>query len=218
MNEDDRRGLLIAFEGIDGTGKSSQIRLLAATLEGLGYRVVITREPTDGPHGRKIRALFSSRDRITPTEELELFMADRVEHVREVIEPALNSGWIVLTDRYYFSTVAYQGAAGQDPEALMVANEKIAPVPDLVVLLTLTPEQSIHRIKALRGEVLNDFEQEEVLTRVAAIFSGIERPYIARVDASGPLSEVRELVEVRVRGLLAEKLAGGAAPTGERKG
>jgi len=197
-----RRGLLLAFEGIDGTGKSSQINLLAATLTQLGCQVVTTREPTDGVHGRKIRALFTSRESLSPPEELALFMADRREHVRLVIEPALLSGQIVLTDRYYLSTAAYQGANGQDPEAIIVANELFAPVPDLVLLLTMTPAQGIHRIRALRGEVLNDFEQEEALTRVAAIFARLDRPYIARIDAAGSLLEVRAAVEARVLQLL----------------
>lgn len=213
-----RRGLLIAFEGIDGTGKSSQLQMLAATLAQRGRQVVITREPTDGPYGRKIRSLFTSRSRITPAEELELFMADRRQHVREVIEPALAAGKIVLTDRYYLSTAAYQGAAGQDPEAIMAANETFAPVPDLVLLLTLPPDQSIHRIRALRGEALNDFEQEETLTRVAAIFAGLDRSYLARVDAGGSLAEVQDRVEVHVQRLLAEKLASGAAPVEKERG
>ena len=213
-----RRGLLIAFEGIDGTGKSSQIQLLAATLEQLGYQVVTTREPTDGRNGRKIRSLFSSRARITPDEELELFMADRREHVREVIEPALRSGRIVLTDRYYLSTAAYQGAVGRDPEKIMAANEAFAPVPDLVVLLTLTPDQAIQRIRTLRGEALNDFEQEDTLIRVAAIFAGLDRGYITRIDAAASLVVVRAQVEARVRRLLVEKFAGGFAPGVEKKG
>ncbi len=212
-----RRGLLIAFEGIDGTGKSSQLKMLASTLKELGHQVVITREPTDGPCGRKIRSLFTSRSRITPAEELELFMADRREHVREVIEPALDSGWIVLTDRYYLSTAAYQGAAGQDPEVIMAANESFAPVPDLVLLLTLPPDQSIHRIRTLRGEALNDFEQEETLTRVAAIFAGLDRSYIAPIDAAGSLAEVQDRVEARVRHLLADKLVGGVRPAGGKR-
>ncbi|NTV13819.1 MAG: dTMP kinase [Desulfobulbaceae bacterium] len=200
-----RRGLLIVFEGIDGTGKSSQIKLLAATLTELGCPVVITREPTDGIHGREIRALFTRRESLAPAEELALFMADRREHVRLVIAPALLAGRIVLTDRYYLSTAAYQGANGQNPEAIMAANEAFAPVPDLVLLLTMTPAQGIHRIRALRGEVLNDFEQEEVLTRVAAIFAGLDRPYIARIDAAGPLAEVQAAIEARVRELLRTK-------------
>jgi len=205
----ERTGLLIAFEGIDGTGKSTQIRFLAATLAQQGHPVVVTREPTDGPYGRQIRALFTSRDEISPARELELFMADRREHVREVVGPALRAGKIVLTDRYYLSTAAYQGAAGQDPEAIIAANETFAPVPDLVLLLTMTPAQSIHRISVLRGEALNDFEQESSLTRVAAIFAALDRPYIARIDGAGPIEQVRREVAARVGRLLDERFAGG---------
>ncbi|HSH14189.1 MAG TPA: dTMP kinase, partial [Desulfurivibrionaceae bacterium] len=129
-----RRGLLIAVEGIDGTGKSSQVRLLAETLKGKGYPVVVTREPTDGPYGRQIRSFFLKRQQLSPEAELELFMNDRRQHVRELVAPALAAGEIVITDRYYLSTAAYQGAAGRDPEEIMTANEAFAPVPDLVLL------------------------------------------------------------------------------------
>jgi len=121
-----RAGLLIAFEGIDGTGKTTQIRLLAEKLTARGHRVVATREPTDGKYGRKIRELFTKRHHVSAQEELDLFIADRKEHVREVIAPALAAGKIVLTDRYYFSTAAYQGAAGQDPEKIIKLNQAFA--------------------------------------------------------------------------------------------
>lgn len=199
-----RRGLLLAFEGIDGTGKSSQVQLLADALRGQGYPVVTTREPTDGPYGRRIRAFFAKRHQLSPAAELELFMDDRRQHVRELIEPALASGQIVLTDRYYLSTAAYQGAAGRDPEEIMAANEAFAPVPDLVLLLTLPPAVGIRRIRELRGEALNDFEQAATLARVAEIFAGLQRDYIARIDASGSLAEVQRLIGARVRALLAE--------------
>ncbi|MBU0479862.1 MAG: dTMP kinase [Proteobacteria bacterium] len=179
-------GKLIAFEGIDGTGKSTQIRMLADCLSGRGFDVVTTREPTDGPCGRKIRSLFASRDQLTPEEELALFMDDRREHVRELILPALKRGAVVLTDRYYFSTAAYQGAAGHDPQAILAANEAFAPVPDLVIILDLSPEESVRRIRDLRGEALNDFEQQESLQAVAEVFAGFGMDYIKHVDASGP--------------------------------
>jgi len=199
-----RRGLLLAVEGIDGTGKSSQVRLLAETMRGEGYPVVVTREPTDGPYGRQIRAFFAKRHQLSTAAELELFINDRRQHVREVIAPALAAGQIVITDRYYLSTAAYQGAAGLDPEEIMAANETFAPVPDLVLLLTLPPALGIRRIRELRGEVLNDFEQEETLGRVAKIFANLRRDYITRIDASGSLTEVQALIGARVRALLAE--------------
>jgi dTMP kinase len=198
-----RRGLLIAVEGIDGTGKSSQVRLLAETLRGKGYPVVVTREPTDGPHGRQIRAFFLKRQELSPEAELELFMNDRRQHVREIIAPALAAGEIVLTDRYYLSTAAYQGAAGRDPEEIMAANEVFAPVPDLVLLLTLPPALGIRRIRELRGEALNDFEQAAALNRVAEIFAALKRDYITRIDASASLASVRQAVAARVEELLA---------------
>ena len=117
-----RKGWLIAFEGIDGTGKTTQIELLAEVLRQRGLRVVATREPTDGQYGRKIRQLYKNRKSVTPEEELNLFLHDRREHVVQVIAPALASGKVVLTDRYYYSTAAYQGAAGHDPQKIIAAN------------------------------------------------------------------------------------------------
>ncbi len=200
-----RQGLLIAVEGIDGTGKSTQVRLLTADLSARGYAVVQTREPTDGPYGRRLRASFASRHQLTPAVELELFMDDRRQHVREVIAPALAAGKIVVTDRYYLSTAAYQGAQGMEPEAIIAANEAFAPRPDLVLLLTLPPAEGIRRIRELRGDALNDFEQADNLARVARIFGGLAGDHIARLDADGSLEQVRQRIAARVAELLAAK-------------
>jgi len=203
MTTDCRRpGLLIVFEGIDGTGKSTQVRLLAEALRQQGREVVTTFEPTDGPHGRRIRELFTSRDSVSTEEELALFMADRRQHVDEVIRPALAAGQVVLSDRYYLSTAAYQGAAGLDPEAIIAANEAFAPVPDCVLLLEVPISLGRHRIEQLRGEVLNDFEREETLRRVADVFAVIRRDYIKRIDATGSLETVHRAVLAQVLPLL----------------
>ena len=198
------RGILIAFEGIDGTGKSTQLRLLADYLRDQGCTVIETREPTDGPSGRKIRKLYVDRSQCSPEEELELFIQDRRQHVREVIEPALAAGHIVLTDRYYFSTAAYQGAAGLDPDEVFARNS-FAPKPDLVILLTINPEVSLARIRDLRGEELNEFEQEEQLCRVAALFDSFRDPCIKRIDAAPVLAHVQEKIRTAVDDLLREK-------------
>ncbi len=200
--ESRRAGLLIVFEGIDGTGKSTQVQMLAEALRGLGREVVTTFEPTDGPHGRRIRELFTRRDTVSPEEELALFMADRRQHVAEVILPALAAGQVVLSDRYYLSTAAYQGAAGLDAERIIAENESFAPVPDCVLLLEVPIAVGRHRIEALRGEVLNDFEKEETLCRVAAVFNAIRRDYIKRIDASRPLAAVHRSVLDQVLPLL----------------
>ncbi len=202
MNE--KNGLLIAFEGIDGTGKSTQLTHLGKHLEEKGCQVVMTFEPSDGPYGKQIRELFVNRKNVSPEEELELFIQDRRQHVNEVIEPALAAGKIVLTDRYYFSTVAYQGAAGCDPETIFAKNN-FAPEPDMVVLLTIEAKQSLERIRQLRGETPNDFEQEEQLTQVAALFSSFTHPFIKRVDASKSFDDVQASIRNETDLLLQKK-------------
>lgn len=197
-----RAGLFIAFEGIDGTGKSTQVRLLADALAGKGHQVVVTREPTDGPFGRKIRELYTGRDQVSKEEELELFMADRRQHVEEVVGPALAAGKIVITDRYYFSTVAYQGAAGLDPDEIIRRNRAFAPQPDLVCLLVVPPEVGVHRIRNSRGDELNAFEQESTLEKVAAIFDSLAGDYIKRIDGTGAAPDVHLAVMARVREVL----------------
>lgn len=198
------RGILIAMEGIDGTGKSTQLRLLGRYLRGKGCPVIETREPTNGPFGRKIRELYVDRGKYSVEQELELFIGDRRQHVREVIEPALAGGRIVLTDRYYYSTAAYQGAAGMDPGEVFARN-RFAPRPDLVIMLTMRPEISLVRIQESRGEELNDFEQEDQLRRVAELFASFDDPSIRRIAADAPLETVAGEIRKAVDCLLQEK-------------
>ncbi|MFA7347294.1 MAG: dTMP kinase [Desulfurivibrionaceae bacterium] len=197
-----RKGMLIAFEGIDGTGKTTQIELLAKALRQRGLCVLTTREPTDGQYGRKIRELYKNRKSVTPEEELALFLDDRREHVAQVIGPALANGQVVLTDRYYYSTAAYQGAAGHDPQKIIAANELFAPVPDMVIMLEAPVSLGVHRVQKLRGETLNDFEQEGTLARVARIFAGLTSPNIRRIDGTGEAGVVHELIMKAVAELL----------------
>jgi len=182
-------GRLIVFEGIDGTGKSTQIRLLHEYLLRRGLQVLLTREPTDGPYGRRIRRLYGDRKQVDRREELELFLADRHEHVETELLPALARGTIVLCDRYFLSTVAYQGANGCDPAEILARND-FAPDPDLALLFEVDIATSLRRITIGRGEELNDFEQAETLARVSAIFSGLDLPYIYRIDAERSIEQV----------------------------
>jgi dTMP kinase len=192
-----KKGLLIAFEGIDGTGKSTQLRLLADFLKTEGASVITTYEPTDSKYGRRIRELYQDRGSCTLEEELALFIEDRRLHVRELIKPELATGNIVLTDRYYYSTAAYQGAAGMDT-AKIFARNSFAPVPDLVLLLTMNPEISIARIQEGRGEELNDFEQLDQLRKVADHFAAFNDPCIVRIDASLPPEQVQRQIQKTV--------------------
>ena len=198
------RGLFIAFEGIDGTGKSTQLQQLADYLRSRGLEVVETREPTDGPYGRRIRELYVDRGSCTPEEELDLFIQDRKQHVAEVIAPALAMGKAVLTDRYYYSTAAYQGAAGCDPDRIFSANS-FAPVPDMVLLLTMDPEASVKRIEQSRGETCNDFEQLEQLKKVADLFAGFSDNCITRIDAAAAVDQVQADIRKAVQPLLSSE-------------
>lgn len=203
-NQENNRaqGLFIVFEGIDGTGKTTQIEMLAEKLQARGLEVVATREPTDGSYGRRIRQLYQDRSSVTPDEELALFIDDRREHVRELINPALAAGKVVLCDRYYFSTAAYQGAAGHDPQKILAENERFAPRPNLVIMLVAPVSVGVHRVQKIRGDTLNDFEQESMLARVAEIFAGLEGDYIKRVDSTGDPQSVHEKVMAHVSALL----------------
>ena len=197
------RGILIVFEGTDGTGKSTQLSLLADYLQQHAYPVVTTREPTEGPFGQKIRALYQNRGDCTPRQELELFLADRKEHIDTLIEPALSSGKIVLCDRYYLSTIAYQGAIGFDIDELIRLNS-FAPIPDIALLFHASLDTSQHRITDGRGETLNDFEQIDNLEKVSAIFDSLKMPFIQRINAQGSIEDVQKRVLEQIEPILQE--------------
>jgi len=195
-----KKGLLIVFEGIDGTGKSTQLDLLAQYLSDNNYPVITTREPTEGQYGLRIRELYINRDSISKEEELELFLDDRREHVEQLIQPALSEGKIILCDRYFLSTAAYQGAAGFDPQEILNRNS-FAPDPDLALLFLATPELSIKRI-ANRGDTLNDFERKDELQRVSELFLSLDKPYILQIDGSGTIETIHQEVVKSVMTLL----------------
>ncbi|MFT5698738.1 MAG: dTMP kinase [Desulforhopalus sp.] len=204
----DKRGVLIVFEGTDGTGKSTQLSLLAHYLESKKYPVVTTCEPTQGQYGQRIRKLYLQRDSCTPREELELFLADRREHVENLLNPSLASGKIVLCDRYFLSTVAYQGAIGFDVDELVSLNN-FAPIPDIALLFQAPLDMGRKRITDNRGEQLNDFEQIENLQKVAAIFDSLSMPFIKKINAQGSIEDIHSNVLSEVLPMIPDALQTG---------
>lgn len=178
-----KRGILIVFEGIDGSGKSTQLRRSAAALRARGLDVVETGEPTRGTWGRKIREMARTTDRAPRETELAWFIKDRREHMQDFVEPALAAGRIVLCDRSYFSTVAYQGARGFDPARLLADSQAEFGRPDLVLFFDVDPELGLARVAARGGQHEPAFEELGYLERVAEIFRSLELPELVRIDA-----------------------------------
>lgn len=162
----------ISFEGIEGSGKTTQIQFLANRLESLGYDVLTTREPGGCPIADQIRhiLLHPDNDRLVPGAELLLYAAARAQHVAEVITPALEQGKIVLCDRYCDATLAYQGyARGLDLNLVQQLNDLAAGtcLPHLTLLLDMHPDQGLHRAQSRNavaaGPAEGRFEQESLI-------------------------------------------------------
>ena len=198
-HSDGPRGRLITVEGVEGAGKSTQVEGLRAWLVGRGVPAVRTAEPDGTPLGARLRQVLGDVDRVTPVTEALLFAAARAEHVQRVIRPALAGGQVVVCDRYVDSTVAYQGARGLDPALLLKQSEAEFPMPDLVLLLEIAVDAALTRVHARGGRIEGAFEARERLERVAAIFAGLERPYITRIDASADPERVAEKIAAALR-------------------
>jgi dTMP kinase len=193
-------GIFIVFEGIDGSGKSTHIKLLAEELRGRGLSVLETSEPSKDRIGTFIRDYAERNgDRFTLETETLLFAADRYEHVRQVIAPALKRGMVVISDRYFYSSIAYQGATGIDLDWIREMN-RFAPRPDLGILLDILPESSLERVN---GRAKTVFEVSDYLRKVRDIYLGmVEGGELVRVEADRPRDEVGADIRGLVDGLL----------------
>jgi dTMP kinase len=208
-----RRGKFITFEGLDGTGKSTQMRKLAAALRHSGHRVVETREPGGTPTGEKIRKVLldSATAGLNPFAEMALMFASRAQHIAEVIEPGLAAGAIVLCDRFTDSTEAYQGGGrklGSEPvrelHRVLCGNLQ----PDLTLLLDSDPHSSLNRARrrnerdsknSTRGHDENRFERETraFFTRVHNGYLAIakrEHARVAVIDARGTPAQTHQKI------------------------
>jgi dTMP kinase len=199
-----KKGLLIVFEGIDGAGKSTQARLLLRRLRARGFETVSFREPTRGKWGRQIRRLARQAGPVTPEEELELFVKDREENVRKNIRPALSRNWVVILDRYYFSTIAYQGAKGIDPARIRRLNEKFAVRPDLVFILDIEAGRGLGRIRSRKSKDLL-FERQRYLARVRRLFGELRGRMFVHLDGARPKKELSAEITSRALRLIKKK-------------
>ena len=191
-------GYLIVIEGIDGTGKSTQASMLSETLRENNHQVIQSFEPTNGQWGKKLRS-SATTGRLSIQDELAYFINDRREHVDEVIKPTIAAGGIVILDRYYFSTMAYQGARGIDPDSIRTQNESFAPKPDLLIVLDLDVDNALQRIGVRDGEA-NEFEKRESLTFCRDLFLGLKETDNAHViDANTSIEEVHEKLAALVK-------------------
>jgi len=179
-----KKGVLIVLDGIDGTGKTTQAKRLLAELRKKSADAVYFREPSDSPWGAAIKSKVATGSPLAPEEELELFQKDRQENVEKNLKPALKEKKVVILDRYYFSTIAYQGARGIDPETIQRQNESFAVEPDLVFILDILPKKGLDRIAASREKMDPHFEREDYLFKVREIFRRFEGHNIYHIDAS----------------------------------
>jgi len=181
-------GVLVNLEGIDGCGKSTQSKLLLEKLEGEGEKVIILKEPTKRPHGQKLWDVLHGKRKATNEEILELFVLDRIQHVEEKIQPALDDGTVILMDRYYYSSMAYQVAGGIDVEEIR-EKHVFAPKPDVVLIFDLPVSVALERVKGHSDA--DEFEKEEHLEKVREAYLDLGNDSLVRiVDATGTPEEI----------------------------
>ena len=176
-----KKGILIVFEGIDGSGKSTQALNLKQRLEEKMIDVVCFREPSQSRWGREIKLKAALPDSLTPEEELTLFQKDRAENVEKNLKPALAERKIVILDRYYYSTVAYQGAKGIEKERIRRLNERFVVEPDLVFVLDVEAGEGLQRISERKNKDLL-FERQDYLEEVRKNFLALSGDNIVHID------------------------------------
>ena len=200
------KGRFIVFEGIDGSGKTTQLKLLAERLRSEGKMVYMTAEPTDMPSGKALREALGGKVKKSEWDMALMFVSDRIAHNLDGesgIKKKLDEGYYVICDRYYYSTLAYQGYS-TDYEWVKGMNLSCPEIirPDVCIYLDLLPAQSLERITRGRDSV-EIYENEETLARVREKFLSViedigERDNIKRIDAYRTPEEIAEDVYAAV--------------------
>jgi len=183
------KGLFICVEGLDGCGKTTQTRLLVRKLGEMGWDAVYTAEPSRWKIGKFIQKYcLHGEERTSPIVEALLFAADRFEHVEKEVVPALNEGKIVVSDRYVYSSLAYQGATGLDLKWIEMINEH-AIRPDLAIFVDVEPEAVIRRLKPKKS-VMENLETQRKVREVYVKF--VENGELVRIDGNKSKKEVAD--------------------------
>ena len=184
-----QKGFFICVEGLDGCGKTTQTRLLVKRLKRMGYDAVYTAEPSRGRIGMFIkRYCLHGEKRVSAIVEALLFAADRFEHVEKEVIPALDEGKIVVSDRYVYSSMAYQGAAGLNLKWIEMVNEH-AIRPDLAIFVDVEPEAAVRRLKPKRS-VMENLETQHKVRKVYLNF--VERGELVKVNGGKSKREVSD--------------------------
>jgi dTMP kinase len=193
-----KNGIFIVIEGLDGSGKTTQAKLLAKKLEKT-HRVFLTAEPSCGKIGSYIREDCLYEEKRLPTEaEALLFAADRIEHVCSEVKPALEDGKLVICDRYVYSSLAYQGSAGLSLEWIKTINARSLQ-PDFSVFIDVPPEKVIERLKRKKS-VMETLETQQKVREVYLKY--VEKGELVRVDGDNPKDAVAEQLFLKVMELL----------------
>ena len=198
------RGKFITLEGIEGSGKSTSLDTISKILDTLDIEFIITKEPGGGPLGKDLRKiLLDKKTSISPEVELLLMMADRKNHIDNIVEPSLEKGVWVISDRYFDSSYAYQGGGRQiDTSKIDLLTELLKlPIPDLTILFDLSPEIALQRAKN-RSE-LDRFESEPIdfHQRIREAYLNLANDNMERyvvIDASKDIQNVKDQVQKKV--------------------
>lgn len=191
------RGFFVVLEGIDGCGKTTQAKKLVKVLREKGFEVVFLKEPSDGRWGKTIKEKARHQNGLTPEQEFKLFQKDREENVKLNIKPALKERNIVILDRYYFSTMAYQSVKGIDISKIKKQNEETAVPPDLVIILDVDARTGLDRIKD-REKKDELFEREDYLRKVRKVFQSFTGENIVHLDGREDKDTLFSKIEILV--------------------
>ena len=197
-----RRGVFICIEGIDASGKTTHARRLVENLRHKRFDAVYTTEPTSGEIGKYIRThLLQGRERVSGTREALLFAVDRIEHVENTIKPALQEGKIVVSDRYIYSSLAYQGATGLDLKWIEEIN-RFAISPDLAIYIDIPAEVVFERLKREKSVMENSQTQRKVREVYLKL---VKEGKLMLINGNRPTDEVEKDIFATVLRFLKER-------------